>query len=102
VIIECVDPVGNVDVVAGKPGRRFDPAGMKTHVGIAFEEREGQHLTGSVGEEVPVGPVPPTERIILDIGLWEEHRADDLDWLQSGGLGDSSAQLVAKRDETGA
>jgi hypothetical protein len=75
---------------------------MKAHVGIAFEEREGQHLTGSVGEEVPVGPVPPTERIILDIGLWEEHRADDLDWLQSGGLGDSSAQLVAKRDETGA
>jgi hypothetical protein len=75
---------------------------MKTHVGLAFEEREGQHLTGSVGEEVPVGPVPPTERIILDIGLWEEHWADNLDWLQSGGLGDSAAQLVAKRDETGA
>ena len=52
---------------------------METHVGIAFEEREGQHLTGSVGEEVPVGPVPPTERIILDVGLWEEHRVGDPD-----------------------
>jgi hypothetical protein len=75
---------------------------VKADVRIAFEKCKCQHLAGAVGEEVPVGPVPPTERIILDIGLWEEHRADDLDWLQSGGLGDSSAQLVAKRDETGA
>jgi len=36
-------------------------------------------LTGAVGEKVPIWPMPPPDRIILHVDLWEEHRAGDPD-----------------------
>jgi hypothetical protein len=73
VIVEGVDPVGDVDVVAAESGCRFDPSGAEFEIRIAFQKREGQHLTGAVSEEVPVGPVPPPDRIGLHVDLREEH-----------------------------
>jgi len=64
-------------VVAGEPWRRFDPSGVKADVRVTFEERKGQHLTGAVGEEMPIGPVPAPNRVILDVDLPEEHRVGD-------------------------
>src|SRR4051812_451367 len=83
VIVEGVDAVRYIDVVAGESGRGLDPAGAEAQVRIAFQKREGQDLTGAIGEEVPIGSVPASGRIILHVDLWEEHRADDLGWLQS-------------------
>ena len=83
VIVEGVDAIRHIDVVAGDSCRRLDPAGAEAQVRIALQKREGQHLTGAIGEEVPIGPVPASGRIILYVDLWEEHRADDLGWLQS-------------------
>ena len=73
VIIECVGPVRDIDVAAGETCGGLDPAGMKAEVGVAFEKRESQHVSGAVGEEVPVGPMPASERIILHVDLREEH-----------------------------
>src|SRR5258708_16260053 len=73
VIIEGVDPVGHVDMVASESCRRFDPSGVKADVRVTFEKRKRQHLTGAVGEEMPVGSMPVPNWIILDVDLWEEH-----------------------------
>src|SRR4051812_48576967 len=54
VIVERIDAVGDVDVVTAETGCRLDPPGAKTQIRIAFEKCEGQHLTGAVGEEMPV------------------------------------------------
>jgi len=74
VIVEGIDPVGDVDVVAAESGRRFDPSGAEFEIRLSFQKRKGQHLTGAVSEEVPVGPVPPPDRIDLHVDLREEHR----------------------------
>ena len=50
---------------------------METQVRIAFEKRESKYLAGSVGEEVPIRPVPSPDRIALDVDLREEHRSGD-------------------------
>jgi len=74
VIVERVDSIGDVDVVAAKTGRRLDPSDMESEIRVAFEKREGQHLAGAVGKEMPVGPVPAAERIVLYVDFREEHR----------------------------
>jgi hypothetical protein len=48
VIVERVDPVGDVDVVAAESGRRLDPSGAEFEIGISVQKRKGQHLTGAV------------------------------------------------------
>ena len=64
-VVEGVDPVGDINVVAVESGPRFDPSGAEVEIRISFKKRKGQHLTGAVSEEVPVGPMPPTHRVGL-------------------------------------
>jgi hypothetical protein len=47
---------------------------------VTFEERKGQHLTGAVGEEMPVGAGPAANRIILGVDLRDEHRVSASNW----------------------
>jgi hypothetical protein len=61
-------------VVTAESGRRFDSSGAEFEIRISFEKRKGQHLTGAVGEEVPVGPVPPADRGSLHVDRWKEPR----------------------------
>src|SRR6202162_6143590 len=73
VIVERVDAVRDVDVVARKSGCGFDPSRTEAQVRITLKKREGQHLAGAIGEEMPVGPVPAPDRIVLHVDLREEH-----------------------------
>jgi hypothetical protein len=41
---------------------------VEAKVRVSFQKREGQDLTGAIGEEVPIGPVPASGRIILIFG----------------------------------
>src|SRR4051812_27154724 len=84
VIVEGVDAIRHVNVVAGKPDCGLDPSGAETEVRIAFQKRKRQDLASAVGEKVPIRPMPVPGRIILHVDLWEEHRAASLVWLQSG------------------
>jgi|tagenome__1003787_1003787.scaffolds.fasta_scaffold20982481_1 hypothetical protein len=49
---------------------------MEAKVRVAFEKRKRQYLAGAVGEEVPIGPVPSPDGIILDVDLWKQHQLD--------------------------
>jgi hypothetical protein len=42
VIVERVDTVRHVDVVAGEPIDRFDPSGMEAEIGVSFERCVGE------------------------------------------------------------
>ena len=67
VIVESVGAIGDEDVVAGEAFSRFDPSGVEAQFRVAFEKSIGQYLTGAIGEEMPVRPVPAPDRIILDV-----------------------------------
>ena len=42
-------------MVAAESGRRFDPSGVECEIGISFQKRKRQNLTGAVSEEMPGG-----------------------------------------------
>src|SRR5437764_571150 len=76
-IVERVQPVRDENMIAEESGYGFDPSGTEAEVRISLEKRVSEHLTGAVGEELAVGPMPSPDRIILDVDLREEHRARD-------------------------
>ena len=62
-------------MVSGMTGGRLNPSRVEAEIGISFEERVGQHLTGAVGEELAVRPMPLPHRVAFDMDLREEHRS---------------------------